>query len=97
MQELRKVQLVNNKLKVNKNEFVSLFNDIKNPQLRAWNRLNVITNLGDTSLGAKYWAALGSEAIEEIRKLSDVIKKFGTEAVHASISRNVVIDEASAA
>lgn len=68
----------------------STFNDIANPELRAWNRCSMIFNISkDKTIkeAVAYAAQFTQEAKDEISNMFNTIKKDGYEATKARISK----------
>ena len=74
---------------------LSLFNNIKSPGHRAWNRLMTVTNLKDQGRdrdATGYLEKLGEEQIV-VAMLVQAIKKKGLETVRAELNRGLETKE----
>lgn len=74
----------------------SLFNNIKNPSHKAWNRLLTVTNLHDQGRNndaKNYIEKLDKEGQAAMGLLALAIKKKGLETVRAELNRSIVEDE----
>ncbi len=75
---------------------LSLFNNIKSPGHRAWNRLMTVNNLkeqGRDRDATGYLEKLGEEQIV-VAMLVQAIKKKGLETVRAELNRGIETNEA---
>ncbi len=71
---------------------LTLFNDIANPTHRAWNRLNIISNLRNDGRGRDavgYLDKLSKEGRAAIGLLVLAINKKGLDTVKAEINRSI--------
>ena len=79
--------------KKNVNEFMgfSLFNDVENPKLRAWNRLNVFANITAMSPGMaqNYMGKFNKTDMFQINVMFAHIKRVGYETVQKEIKAAV--------
>ena len=75
---------------VNDHKGYSLFNDVRDPSLQAWNRCNVINNIREAhgnSEAISYANALGQSGMNKVYFMFAYIKKHGWDNVSAEISR----------
>ena len=78
------------------NEFnvYPLFNDVKNPTLRTWNRLNIIYNmkkLVGNAVSQKYTGKFKHDDLARIMKLSKHIETNGYEQTRRDIMKGLMI------
>lgn len=69
----------------------NLFNDIKNPELRAYNRLAMCFNIGkdhDIKTMAEYASKIPEDERKEFNDIAARIAKHGREKVQAEVMRN---------
>lgn len=71
----------------------SMFNDVLNPSIRTWNRVNTIYNIKEqhgSVLSSRYAQKLGKTALVQIYALMLGIKEKGYEEVRREIFRKSV-------
>src|SRR4051812_3619044 len=88
--KLKYIRLVELRIKIMTNKNFNLFNDITNPDLRAWNRLAMAFNIGkdhDTEVMAEYAAKIPESERHELTAMSKRIQENGYENTKREVMR----------